>query len=986
MSCASKMKIQGKFLFIIAIAVACFLRAENSYAAGPTLINVSTINTPTTWTKANSPYIIKYSLTVKAELTIEPGTVIKISGASYIYIGKSMSIKGSGEEKVIFTSIKDDSVLGDDNNDSDKTVPANGDWGGIRISDGAEFSLENVQISYATDALFIQRYTNYYPYFPKNVTIKNCQIKYNTRGIYIYNSKPTIENNEIFDNNVGIYTYSDLKYGVPQVRGNSIVNNIEGAYAYPRYGAGSEKIYLDATDNWWGDASGPYFKHLYFGEDNLGGKGNPVNDGVLFNSWSKKDPAIKEEGCQENCFSNVLFLPGIKASRLYKNGLLGTEDQLWIPNFFGDDLKNLGMDDNGNSLEDVYTKDVLDEIGIPLVGGNIYKSFLNGLAEMKNNSTINDYEAFAYDWRASAEDVVKNGVEYDGGITKSVVTDLQSLAENSKSKKVTIIAHSNGGLVAKAVMLELEKMGMADRVDKIIFVGTPQMGTPLAVLSMLYGYDESALLGTLISREDARVFAENIPGAYGLLPSEKYLERTEEPLITFSSEKTRYKDFLTAYGENIDSLSEFKDFLLGVVDGRTKPEASEVEMENILNASLLEKASEMHSRLDAWTPPAETEVIQIAGWGLDTVSGVDYAEKEVMRCDAIPGSKIPSCINIGKYEPVYEPKFTVDGDAVVTTPSALMFAEAGNTKKYWVDLYRSNKTFSVGREHKDILEFDSVLEFISDKIRNIENASLPQFMQSSRPSDYENAKPHLRMSLYSPLNIHLYDEAGNHTGPKAIEIDGQEKTVFEENIPNSYYYQMGERKYVGFPADEKIRVEMKGYALGSYTLKLEEVQETMDGEQVSAHSDFSNLPVTADTVVKFDFSEDGLDGMTDLKADMDGDGENDYVVEKALNGTAELPLTVEMIGQRVDQYAKISLIVDSKTQEFLRVKLRELAGVQEMISKLDGKNNENSKNNQIKLFNKKTDDLIVFVQGKFQGIILSPARETLIKNLESIKI
>ncbi|PJA87631.1 MAG: hypothetical protein CO140_03295 [Candidatus Moranbacteria bacterium CG_4_9_14_3_um_filter_40_7] len=679
-----------------------------------------------------------------------------------------------------------------------------------------------------------------------------------------------------------------------------------------------------------------------------------------------------------SCCSSVMFLPGIKASRLYKKDG-GSEDQLWEPNYFGNDLEDLALSESGESINDVYTKDIIEEAGLPIIGGNIYKTFVDKLEALKNDGAINDYNLFAYDWRKSVEDVAQSGTLYFDGAMKLATAELKNLAENSQNKKVTIIAHSNGGLLAKAIMQELEKSGEAGKVDKIILVGTPQMGTPLAILSMLYGYDESALFGTLISQSEARTLAENMPGAYGLLPSEKYLERMEEPFISFSSENTRYKDFKDVYGENIDSFDELRKFLTGEDDGREKPDADEIDLENVLNENILDEAVEMHQRLDEWTPPSNVEVMEIAGWGLDTVSGVDYTEKEKMDCYASPGFKIPSCIGIGEYEPVYEPQFTVDGDKVVVAPSALMLPES--VKKYWVDLYNYNDNNISDRKHSNILEMNPLQQFLSDIIENKDN-SLPEYIETSRPDDYENAKPRIRMSLYSPLDIHLKDSAGNKTGPEII--DGH--TIIKEEIPNSYYYQFGERKYIGFPGGENIQVVMNGYALGSYTLQLEEVKITEEGDEVIAHTVFTNLPTTADTTVSFNIPETGLADMTTLKADMDSDGVNEYEINKILNGTAVPIVTIETISNNVDHLAKLGFITDVKTQNFLQVKIRELSHAKDMIEKMDSKDNKNPKANQIKLFNKKIDDLIRFIENKFPQTILSPAKETLIKNLESIKI
>ena len=381
------------------------------------------------------------------------------------------------------------------------------------------------------------------------------------------------------------------------------------------------------------------------------------------------------------------------------------------------------------------------------------------------------------------------------------------------------------------------------------------MGTPRAILSLLYGYDEDLAFGSLMSRAEARKLVENMPGAYGLLPSEEYLNRLEEPLIDFFS------------GESIGKgdFEKFQDFLTGKTDGREKPNEDEVEKENILRKNLLEQARLTHENLDEWEPPENVKAIQIAGWGLDTISRIKYSQKEKINCYSVDG-KLPSCTGSGEYEPIYEPKWTVDGDEVVTAPSALMMPEKDNSvEKYWVDLYRYNSDpiINNNQNHGNILETDSLQQFISNIIENKNyTSSLPDYMHTSRPEDYDDAQPRIRMSLYSPLDIHLYDKDENHTGPKEItDENGNKKIIFEEGIPNSYYQQFGERKYVAFAEA---------------------------GEEIVSHTSFVNLPASKDTSAKLEIPETGLVNLSELQADFDGDEQIDYVVAPVPNGEATL--------------------------------------------------------------------------------------------------
>jgi pimeloyl-ACP methyl ester carboxylesterase len=856
--------------------------SKDVYAAGPTSVR-GEIKTPTVWTQANSPYVIEgYGAYITSTLTIEPGVVVKFQSADTylsIYPTGSLTAQGTLEAPIVFTSYKDDAHGGDTNSDGGATLPDRGQW--YAIINNGQATFEHVEILYGASSPMTAGVLTRSNTF----SLKNSVIRDNLYACVALENVTTvaIENNVISNCSIGVHMQK-FKYGtVAKVTHNNIVGNATGArvdsliWWQPQWP-------LDARENWWGDASGPYYNPTKFTlPAHLNGKGNPVGDGILFDPWLGQDLFAPKPVCTENCFSNVLFLPGLKASGLYKNGASGTEDTLWPPNPFGNDIAELGLDSNGTSYKTVYTRDAIDSV----YGTEIYGDFLTQLSDLKTSGTIQDFEAFAYDWRQNVEDIVRDGTRYKDNVTKYPVAELAALADTSKSGKVTIIAHSNGGLLAKALMLELEKQGKTELVDKIILVGTPQMGTPLTTLSLLYGYDETLPAG-LMSQSEARVLGEHMPGAYGLLPSASYLGRLEAPFIQFlSAEHTRYKKFQEVYGDSIDSFDEFKSFLLGTGDGRTDPDASAVDEENILESGLLDKAIATHERLDAWVPPASVQVIEIAGWGLDTVSGVKYDEKSLDECHDLGGA-IPLCTETGMYEPVYDPQFTVDGDAVVAAPSALMFPEAVNVKKYWVDLYKYNES-NIYRRHRDILSTVPVQSFIGDTITRKESP-LPEYFSLTRPEDYRDAKPRIRMSLYSPLDIHLYDDAGRHTGPKTIMIDGQSKTIFEENIPNSYYYQLGDRKYVGFDSGEHIHVVLDGYALGDYTLKLESTKITETGEEAVYHTRFAHLPTTSDTQVIFDIPASGLEGMSSLSADVNGDGANDYSISPVPNGTAVLDM------------------------------------------------------------------------------------------------
>ncbi|NTW29914.1 MAG: hypothetical protein HGA33_01385 [Candidatus Moranbacteria bacterium] len=633
----------------------------------------------------------------------------------------------------------------------------------------------------------------------------------------------------------------------------------------PAYGDPSYPSVVTLRDNWYGSADGPRaFDHF----DDRTGK--EIIGPVYLDGFSA-------QAHMERCASNVLFLPGLKASRLYMRNEEGREDTLWPPTLFSDDISDLALEEDGYSKNEVYTADVLESAGLT----DYYASFLDDLERKKETYVINDFLPFAYDWRMSVHDVAYGSTPYSDDV-KSLSYETDRLARSSKSGKVTIVAHSNGGLIAKELLKLLEEQAEIGLIDRVILVGTPQMGTPKSILSLLYGYDEELVHGILASRKNVRELAENMPGAYGLLPSDTYFDRAKEPIVTFSyGEYTRVRDFYDAYGGSISDRDKLDLFLTGEGDRREKPEKSEITLENVLRRNLLDAAQADRRILDAWTIPSDIEVIQIAGWGLDTISGIRYAEKEKMTC-LFP--KV--CFGTGEYEAFYEPKFTVDGDAIVTAPSALMLPESENVKQYWVDLWDYNDNFP-DKDHANFLEMSFFRDFFSQLLEHQENNSdLPEYIRSSRPSDYENAKPRIRMSLYSPLDVSLVDHDGNRTGTVRIEENGEEYVSSEQHIPGSSFLNLDERKYISFPAGVPVDIRLNGYADGAYTLRFEEIRLTEAGEEVVSRTTFKDLPTVAGTTVTLSVPEAGLSELSILSTDLNGDGETDYTVEPVANGIA----------------------------------------------------------------------------------------------------
>lgn len=135
---------------LIGVAAVFLVAAQPSSAA----TNVSgPITTDTTWTLANSPYVVTNNVTINAgvTLTVEPGVVLKFNPTKGLTARGRLVANGTSTARIVFTSIKDDSVNGDTGGDG-ATVGAKGDWAGITISTteiGADSAMSFVDIAYA---------------------------------------------------------------------------------------------------------------------------------------------------------------------------------------------------------------------------------------------------------------------------------------------------------------------------------------------------------------------------------------------------------------------------------------------------------------------------------------------------------------------------------------------------------------------------------------------------------------------------------------------------------------------------------------------------------------------------------------------------------------------------------------------------------------------------------------------------------------------
>jgi hypothetical protein len=573
--------------------------------------------------------------------------------------------------------------------------------------------------------------------------------------------------------------------------------------------------------------------------------------------------------------SNVLFLPGIKGSSLYKELALCAissalcDEPLWPPVA---DLTapSLFLDMAGKSIERVYAK----EHGVlwHAYGLSFYDAFADRMNEIMASVPSWRWEAAAYDWRLSLPDLLHNGRQQDDRIyfedassTPYLLQELRGLASTSATGQVTIVAHSNGGLVAKELLAELGDQEAASLVDSLILVGAPQSGAPRALAALLFGAAES-LPGTgplpelLMSAAHARAFGLHSPMAYHLLPSAAYLADVFDPLhplISFGS-GSLLAPVRKLFGSTIASYPALLSYLRGD-DERKNPSERDLRNPAVASDSLLSYASDEHARIDSWEAPPGISVYQIAGWGRDTISGVRMYQQEVATWH-------------GKSTRLaYQPQFVEDGDGTVPVPSALMMSESDRVHRYWVDLPEASGTQPY--DHGTLFEAPEVEDLIASVLEGAPH--LPAHVTTQQPQSLHPLKK-LLFVLHDPGQLTVQGGGG-----KSISITTDGRVLGD--LPHAQADALGEDEYVLVPEEDRYAIKISSPTSDSLTFDIEEMLE----DTVIASSTFST-PVTQDTSLSFEVRS-GIEDMSAVTIDVDGDGTQDLSLPIQLGKTVLAP-------------------------------------------------------------------------------------------------
>lgn len=132
------------------------------------------------------------------------------------------------------------------------------------------------------------------------------------------------------------------------------------------------------------------------------------------------------------------------------------------------------------------------------------------------------------------------------------------------------------------------------------------------------------------------------------------------------------------------------------------------------------------------------------------------------------------------------------------------------------------------------------------------------------------------ISVESPVELHVYDNVGNHTGLTELPNIPDSGPMVEQGIPGSTYDELLESKLIYLPQNGIYTVRLKATNEGSFNLRLRSYED----DQIVRTILFLRVPLTLTTVGQMTYDTTS-DAPPILELDQDGDGTFEQTITAA---------------------------------------------------------------------------------------------------------
>ncbi|MCW1949170.1 MAG: hypothetical protein KIH89_001845 [Candidatus Shapirobacteria bacterium] len=437
----------------------------------------------------------------------------------------------------------------------------------------------------------------------------------------------------------------------------------------------------------------------------------------------------------------VLIIPGTLGTEIDKGSLVlwpNINKMFEVSPIHSDDFMDpLGFNNNGTALDSSLTLNNI--LGEPHPTYDYSKSLVEDFGSQQYEINKNLF-SFPYDWR---DDIAKNANVF-------LKEKIDNILASSTASKIDIIAHSQGGLLIKRLLYD--KPEYQAKINKLVFVGTPNLGSPKSAKILVYGDDLSIKkYGLGLDPLEIKKISQNMPSIYQMLPSKEYFNHSTGYLGQY-----KYGPVFTS-GEIATSFVDTTSALKRQVYN--------------LNSNLVDSANTFHS--------ADFDNFSVTDSGIKAFN--------IMGCESPTIDQIYINGSGGKSDLHYGP-----GDGTVPIVSASNIPGAQN-------FYVLNNA----EIHGTMLTSSGIRQKIVNLIADVDLPTEGKITTNPALCVFKGRK----VEVHSPVDLHIYDENGNHVG---LNTSGG----FDYQIESVTYDEIGHDKYAFLPDDGHI-YNLKLSATGS---------------------------------------------------------------------------------------------------------------------------------------------------------------------------